>query len=264
MAKIKWKTVCNRALALVNDPNYVYFYGAKDQILTNELMDYFIGAEPKYWSRYSREQLEQIRKNSYMKRGVDCSGFTGWLCTGDKTYSAGQIANCTCYNPIEKGPAGSLLYTSWGGTGRHISLDVGSGLVVQAGYESTDENILKGRAGIFISKISDVAWEKSGECYLVDYTDAPSHYQPASDLWDTLNGGASKYPKYVEMATTLVNVRTGPGAENPNLAVWPRLGEGNKVDYCDERQIPSGALWHYVRIAGKYYGWVNSKYLKKI
>lgn len=264
MAKINWKTVCDRLLARVGDPDYVYFYGAKDILLTKEVMEYLIAAEPKYFSRYSKAQLEQIKRNSIGRRGVDCSAVTGWLGTGDKQYSAGQIGNCYQYNKISEGPAGSLLYTSWGGAGRHIGMDVGSGLCVQAGWESTDENIRLKRAGIFLSPIKDTAWEMSGMSTFVDYSGAPSHYEPASELWAKIQGEPSKIPKYVEQATTLVNVRTGAGATYPNLKEYPRLGEGNKVDYCDEKKVPGGALWHYVRIAGKHYGWVNSRYLKKI
>ena len=78
------------------------------------------------------------------------------------------------------------------------------------------------------------------------------------------NSGPSKTPKYVEEATTLVNVRTEASGSAPNLKEYPRLGEGNKVDFCDSKQVSGGAEWHYVRIAGRYYGWVNFKYLKRV
>lgn len=44
------------------------------------------------------------------------------------------------------------------------------------------------------------------------------------------------------------------------LKEWPALGAGNLVDVCDE-YIDNGVHWCYVRIAGKYYGWVEKTYL---
>lgn len=75
----------------------------------------------------------------------------------------------------------------------------------------------------------------------------------------------SKTPIFVGEATKLVNVRTTPEIKNDRagnplnpLYNWPRLGVGNLVDVCDSSYAPG---WYYVRIAGKYFGWVKSEYL---
>ena len=39
--------------------------------------------------------------------------------------------------------------------------------------------------------------------------------------------------------------------------------EGNLVDVCDTIRAADKSKWNYIRIAGKYYGFVAKKYLKK-
>lgn len=260
----KWSTVVDNGIKAYKSGEYVYFYGAKAIRLGDDNMDYLISQEPAYFSRYSQEEIRQIKANSRGKIGVDCSGFVGWVCTGDKRYSTGQIENCSRYNTLAKGPTGSILYTTWGGTGRHIGIDIGNGWTLQAGYESTDANVRTGRAGIILSTMGETPWERSGESNAVDYSGAVSPYGPTTELIEEAVG-PSKAPKWVGMATTTVNVRTSPEIRNDRqglpenqLRAWPLLGPGNLVDVCDESQ-PG---WCYVRIAGQYYGWVVSQYIK--
>lgn len=61
-----------------------------------------------------------------------------------------------------------------------------------------------------------------------------------------------------------VNVRTWAGTEYGNIKSYPKLEKGNEVDVMNYTQTASdGAKWYYVRISGKYYGFVHSKYIKK-
>ena len=74
----------------------------------------------------------------------------------------------------------------------------------------------------------------------------------------------NKTPKYVGKVTaTELNVRSWAGKENPTIKKWPLLKKGNLVDICDTIKAADGSNWHYIRIAGKYYGFVAKKYLKK-
>jgi len=266
-----WKTVIDNAIAAYRSGQYVYFYGAKNIILTEQNMEYLIAAEPGYWSRYGNDELKQIKRNSVGRRGVDCSGFVGWVCTGDQQWSTGQINNCSKYNSIADGPAGSILYTSWNGSGRHIGLDIGgdgagTGYCLQAGYESTDARIRSGKAGIFLSKLSDTPWERSGQSNVVSYSGVYSPYAPSKQLIEDVFGRKpSTVPLWVGQAIVLVNVRSTPEIKNDRagnplnpLYNWPRLGAGNLVDVCDTTYAPG---WYYVRIAGKYYGWVKAEYI---
>lgn len=172
-----WDTAIKNGLrAYTQRQNYVYLYGAKGTRLnTRADIEYFFKAEPAYFARYSAEEKEQIIRNSIGKIGYDCSGFTGWLCTGDKQYSTGQYGNTSFKTQdLAAGVAGSLLYTTYGGVGRHIGLDIGYGYCIDMAYESTDANLANGRAGIRFYKITDgiTAWEWSCRSNVLDYTGA--------------------------------------------------------------------------------------------
>ena len=71
-------------------------------------------------------------------------------------------------------------------------------------------------------------------------------------------------PQYVGKVTAKeLNVRAWAGVESPVIKKWPLLREGNLVDICDTIKASDGSEWHYVRIAGKYYGFVATKYIKR-
>ena len=265
MALRSWKTVIANAIRAFKSGEYVYFYGAKNIVLTEDTMRYLMAAEPVYFDRYNNEEKKQIIRNSLGKIGVDCSGFVGWVCTGDKQWSTGQINNCTKYSPIATGKTASILYTTFHNVGRHVGLDIGNGYCLQAGYESTDANVKAGRAGIFLSPIGNTAWEKSGESAVVNYEGAYSPYEPTTKLIEEY-AMPSKTPKWVGEVTALINVRTSPEIKNDingyplnPLPQYPLLGKGNLIDVCDDTKKEG---WYYVRIAGKYYGWVSASYVK--
>lgn len=75
----------------------------------------------------------------------------------------------------------------------------------------------------------------------------------------------NKTPKYVAKVTaTELNVRSWAGAENPKIKKWPLLKKGNLVDVCDTVKASDKTGWYYIRIAGKYFGFVSAKYIKKV
>ena len=59
------------------------------------------------------------------------------------------------------------------------------------------------------------------------------------------------------------NTSSSVGVESPVIKKWPLLREGNLVDICDTIKASDGSEWYYVRIAGKYYGFVATKYIKR-
>lgn len=74
----------------------------------------------------------------------------------------------------------------------------------------------------------------------------------------------SKTPKWVGKVTANeLNVRSWAGAENPKIKKWPLLKKGNLVDVCDTIKAADGSNWYYIRIDGKYYGFVASWFIKK-
>lgn len=173
---------------------YCYIYGAKaaagwdpttkspsDQnfIRTRADVERYFAAEPAYFARYSAAEKEQIIKNSIGRWAFDCSGFVG-TCTGDHQYSAGQIANAhsvkTTPDGFASNPYGSILFTTYGGRGRHIGIDADHGWCEDMAYESTDANVRSGKAGIRKYRINQdtynrkwTAWEKSGLSNVLQY-----------------------------------------------------------------------------------------------
>ena len=78
-------------------------------------------------------------------------------------------------------------------------------------------------------------------------------------------GAPSKTPKWTGVVynCSLLNVRTWAGTENQTIKSWPKLAKGNEVDVCDTVKAKDGSKWYYIRIAGKYYGFVKASYIKK-
>ena len=75
----------------------------------------------------------------------------------------------------------------------------------------------------------------------------------------------SKTPKWVGKVTANeLNVRSWAGAENPTIKKWPLLKKGNLVDVCDSIKASDKTDWYYIRIDGKYYGFVAARYINRV
>lgn len=75
----------------------------------------------------------------------------------------------------------------------------------------------------------------------------------------------SKTPKWVGKVTASeLNVRTWAGTENAQIKSYPTLSKGNLVDVCDTVKAKDKSDWYYICIAGKYFGFVSAKYIKKV
>lgn len=75
----------------------------------------------------------------------------------------------------------------------------------------------------------------------------------------------SKTPKWVGKVTKNgAPVRTWAGKTNVQLKSYPILNKGNLIDVCDTIKSKSGNDWYYIRIANKYYGFIYSKYVKRV
>lgn len=152
--------VIKNAMQMYNDRyKYAYFYGAKGQRLTSSVMNALIAAEPKYFSKYSKSEIATIKNYSLNKIGYDCSGFINAI-TGQSNYSTGYFEGCPVKTTPKDGVEGSCLYTTFGGTGRHIGIDIGKGFFLHMAKEGQS---------VTFGKISDYAWEKSGQIKNIDY-----------------------------------------------------------------------------------------------
>ena len=123
-------------------------------------MQNLILTEPDYFKKYTPEQLEEFKEKSLYKTGIDCSGFIN-LVTGQYNYSTGYITEAVNVTTPDKGTWGNILYTTFGGTGRHIGLDIGAGRFLHIGSMGKT---------IELGLIKEFPWEKSGQLRNVDYT----------------------------------------------------------------------------------------------
>lgn len=67
-----------------------------------------------------------------------------------------------------------------------------------------------------------------------------------------------------KVTASILNVRTWAGTEHPQIKSYPTLKKGNLVDVMNFTQTAAdGGQWYYIRIAGKYYGFVSAQYIKQ-
>lgn len=67
-----------------------------------------------------------------------------------------------------------------------------------------------------------------------------------------------------KVTASILNVRTWAGTEHPQIKSYPTLKKGNLVDVMNFTQTAAdGGQWYYIRIAGKYYGFVSTQYIKQ-
>jgi len=129
-----------------------YLYGAKGQRCTEAIFEQLWNAEPSYFKKYNSNQKAQIKAFCMGKRLMDCSGFIN-ECVGDFKYSTAYIESCVNVTSPDKTKDGDLLYTTFGGKGRHIGIDLGHGFFMHCPSEMHS---------IEIGVIADYPWEKGG------------------------------------------------------------------------------------------------------
>ena len=137
---------------------------------------------------------------------------------------------------------------SWTGDLRAQLIAAGATALTNSKYLTSDKYLLRGDVLLY-----------EGHHTAINCTDGS-----ATIPTTTKTTGLSTVPKWVGKATTMLNVRSGAGVENKQLAAWPFLGPGNLADVCDTTKAKDGGTWYYIRIAGKYYGYVNASYIKKV
>lgn len=67
-----------------------------------------------------------------------------------------------------------------------------------------------------------------------------------------------------KVTASVLNVRTWAGTEHPQIKSYPTLNKGNLVDVMNfTHKAADGEQWYYIRIDGKYHGFVSAKYILK-
>lgn len=89
---------------------------------------------------------------------------------------------------------------------------------------------------------------------------------PRPDAKQSQTGGAlNKSPRWVgKVIKQLVYVKSWAGSSFSNIKSWPKLGYGNMVDVCDSIKAADGSTWYYIRIAGRYFGFIPSNTLQRV
>lgn len=139
--------------------SYAYFYGAKGQVLTDSVMETLWMCEPEYFSRYSAAEKEQIFDYSRMKTGIDCSGYINLIVCAHKPSYVYYSEGVNKTTP-QAGTWGNMLFTTFGGTGRHIGIDIGQGRFL---------HIPKELHTIELGIIKDYPWEHSAQFKGISY-----------------------------------------------------------------------------------------------
>lgn len=123
-----------------------------------------------------------------------------------------------------------LGLTQYMWTGNEEEVLMGSGQF----QKLTDPQLLKGNG----LKEGDVLWRKGHTAMVVE---------------GSTNGSIvhNTTPRWVGAATGNIVVYSSASTSSSKLSAWPALGKDNLVDVCDEANG-----MYYIRIAGKYYGWV--------
>ena len=124
MAKQTWDAVVRNALYYhLHKDRFAYLYGCKGATITSraQFNDY-VNREPKYFAKYSKQELDAIYNYCLGKTCFDCSGFIAAI-TGCHMYSGAQWEKCTSKSSdLRMGPAGSILHLPG-----HIGIDIGYG-----------------------------------------------------------------------------------------------------------------------------------------
>lgn len=124
--------------------------------------------------------------------------------------------------------------------------------------------------GSTVGVLDTVKDNKKADWYFVLINNKVRGFIPASavkksETVSSSDGSLNRTPKWTgEVTASILEVRTWAGTEYPNIKSWPQLSKGNRVDVCDSVKDTKGAAWYFVRIAGKYYGFVHSAYIKKV
>lgn len=167
---LKWNDAIKKAWKMFEEKDkYAYFYGAKGQVLTDAVMDRLWEQNASYFKKYTAKQKKDIYNYSRGKIGLDCSGFVCWVFEIPQMYSTGLYEQCPIKTTVANGVHGSIVYTTFGGTGRHIGIDVGYGNILHMGKEGSSVEYMKNAS-------HPGFWEKSGELKGVDYTQANDYH----------------------------------------------------------------------------------------
>lgn len=157
--------IAKRALWFyVHRDQYAYLYGTDGQEGSDALVDKMVRKHPSHFSRFTHEQLQELKDYVRGKTCFDCSGFIHTLFGAPDLNSFGIISECERIykipEEVTQSPEGSVLWKPG-----HIAVDVGHGFFVDIAAEFNTFRFLNIREYGTFTKAGE--WEK-----YCDYTDA--------------------------------------------------------------------------------------------
>lgn len=189
-------------------------------------------------------------------------------CVAEKTYTIGN-SQIDGYVWIDYGEVENKPEEPWKATGTATSTVDNLFVRAEPNGEVIGE-LMKGNR-FEINGIKDGSWTQVkvagiGVGYVwtayIQADGVPSTKPPKQEI-------ANKQDKtqrlYVGKVTAnILNVRTWAGTEYPQIKSYPTLEKGNLVDVMNFTQTAAdGGQWCYIRIAGKYHGFVSAAYIQK-
>lgn len=171
-----------------------------------------------------------------------------------------------------KPEAGDIIMYDWddSGSGDNTGAADHVGIVVSVSGSTikTIEGNMSNKVGYRTLQVN--AKYIRGYC-LPNYESMATEAESASTGTSTTETTAStsstlnRTPKWEGKVTaSVLNVRKWAGVGYDKLTSIPQIKAGTIVEVCDGVKASDGALWYYIRINGKTYGFVNASYIEKV
>lgn len=139
----------------------------------------------------------------------------------------------------------------WYGVLRGASRVGVPGVIVEHGFHTNEGNVSLLKQDSFLRKLAKTE-AKAIYDYLKEQEVQTVVKPPSYMLYGRVKG--------LDPGDVL-NVRIGPGVTFDILKAYSALGEGNQIDIVGRDDTQK---WLYIRIADRYFGWVNRSYIEVI
>lgn len=189
-------------------------------------------------------------------------------CVAEKSYTIGN-SQIDGYVWIDYGEGVETPETPWKATGTAISTVDNLFVRAEPNGEVIGE-LMKGNR-FEVNGVTSGSWTQVNVVNIgvgwvwTDYTKKDGSQTTTPPKQEITNKQDKKQRLFVGKVTaSVLNVRTWAGTEYPQIKSYPTLNKGNLVDVMNYTQKANdGSEWYYIRIAGKYHGFVSAAYMER-